>query len=1649
MRYATDDASPDQLVPAHDGLKELERIAPGSSPAIFREAERLGAISAWWGHVPFAQWLMHVARPRKVVELGTHNGVSYAAFCSSVLAEGLDCRCVAVDTWLGDHQAGHYGDEVYQELKAWHDARYGAFSELLRCTFDEAAPSVADGSVDLLHIDGLHTYEAVQHDLQVWLPKLSSRGIVLLHDTNERSADFGVWRLWAELRDRYPTFGFLHSHGLGLIAVGAETPMAVRTLCAIREPARINSLEAIFSILGRRWSAEGELTYERTVLAPGAAAKVQEAVEALTTAREEAKRQAEELAAAQDEVRRRTEAQEEAVRERRAAALRVEEIGQELDAARHSAAEAREAADLAAREILRVRAEAAIAAEAVEAIRSSSTWRATQPLRNLVTRAPALRDAARTAIRTARLSWRTLNRSHHKIRLKVARSGLFDRDYYLAAHPDVAAAGIDPVDHYLEYGWREGRDPSPLFSTRGYLKRHEDVLARGTNPLVHYVMFGRHEGRAIVTGASVEMRWPLPRSRNRKALDLCLAVLREPSLGLTIFRESRSLGLRRSAYLAWETHAAPVANDYPSAISAPSLPGTVTPSCRESWMAEVLRVVPYYLDPNRRQNPPIPSLRIAVHLHLYYEDMVEQSIGYLKNIPVEFDLYVSVPVGREVAGTRQRLADALPFASMIHLEQVPNRGRDIAPLIVQFGQRLLEYDIVAHFHTKKSPHNSGLAAWYENIMDALCGSESIVAQILDLFARDAKTVYPAGNQLRVWDVTGWSANVPVLERFLEKHGLGKAQDYPYTEFPQGMMFWATSRSLRPFLQLPLSYEDFPDEPIPPDGTLAHTLERLLLLLAQAEPGRNYRIETPALSREPVDWVEARHDFSASLVHDTVKVLAYYLPQFHATPENSAWHGEGFTEWHKVRGAYPLFQGHYQQHVPHPDVGYYHLDAPDQLRKQAEMMRQAGVHGMIFYHYWFTGRLILEKPAQMLLASPDVQMPFCFCWANENWTRRWDGNEREILLKQTYSQEDAIEFIRYLIPFFRDERYIKVEGRPVLFVYRPSSIEAKYDYIGLWRSECEAAGLPAPYVVAVLTRGATSPQAHGMDAGAERVLHDWLGPHARDIRGALRPYWPLNGGVLDYREVAEHYMQKTPVRDFTMFRSLVPVWDNAARYASDAILLHNFTPEAMQRWVEHLIHDAEQNLPPDRRFVIVNAWNEWAEGAHLEPDLRFGYAYLNAIGRAISGHRFDLLDYVQVRGDTVLRLQIDTAAAERLKAAPEARRRFIHCLASSAILGRCRLLLRDSLLATELRALGLNCELDGLTEPHFTLTFSDLYLFPALTLERMLQMALRHPGNAICASPRNDATFLHDSNWQNGHIPYSARTGMVLQPPGPIGYKICAQAPCFKLGTNIVAVADRVSTVIRYHAHAERALLMNALLSLLSQEGCNVRACIGVQDMQDSELADLRRAVEALPWAADCQPVFRAFHSNADAPDLRSEMLNEMLRVAGPDYVAFLDYDDIMFPHAYGTLLRRLRETQKNATFARVYSTKLDHERGLVLQRDAVFTHGRNYQDFLITNHAPIHSFMLDMRKIDASTIEYFSDMKFMEDYYLTLQIFSAEGSDWDSLRQNVFIGDYIYLHGGKSNTLAIDDAERRRESITGVDYRLSETRIAKLKRQIT
>jgi hypothetical protein len=363
---------------------------------------------------------------------------------------------------------------------------------------------------------------------------------------------------------------------------------------------------------------------------------------------------------------------------------------------------------------------------------------------------------------------------------------------------------------------------------------------------------------------------------------------------------------------------------------------------------------------------------------------------------------------------------------------------------------------------------------------------------------------------------------------------------------------------------------------------------------------------------------------------TIRALAFHLPQFHPVPENDEWWGKGFTEWTNVVKATPRFPGHYQPHLP-SELGFYDLRLPEARSAQAQLASEYGIYGFCYYHYWFNGRRILERPVNDILLSGQPAFPFCLCWANENWTRRWDGNETEILLAQHYSSEDDLNHIKQLIPAFLDRRYIRVAGKPLFLVYRTSKMPDPRQTTEVWRREAERSGLGGLFLVRVESHGETGDPRHlGFDAAlrfepagplAPRVFRSkWWRRHSVGLgERAFR-----DNTIYHFEDLIRRSLTEPPA-PYPRIPSVCPNWDNSARRAEGALIFTGSTPTLYEKWLREIIN----RLPPDKEheragqispnsLVFINAWNEWAEGNHLEPCQRWGRAYLEATRRALTG-----------------------------------------------------------------------------------------------------------------------------------------------------------------------------------------------------------------------------------------------------------------------------------------------------------------------------------------------------------------------------------------------------------------------------------------------
>ncbi len=360
-----------------------------------------------------------------------------------------------------------------------------------------------------------------------------------------------------------------------------------------------------------------------------------------------------------------------------------------------------------------------------------------------------------------------------------------------------------------------------------------------------------------------------------------------------------------------------------------------------------------------------------------------------------------------------------------------------------------------------------------------------------------------------------------------------------------------------------------------------------------------------------------------------RTIAFYLPQFHPIAENDAWWGRGFTEWRKVSAARPLYVGHQQPHVP-ADLGFYDLRVPETRHEQAALARASGIDAFCYWHYWFDGKRLLERPFDDVLSSGEPKLPFCLCWANENWTRRWDGHDAEILIGQAYSPEDDRRHLAHLARAFADPRYLRVDGRPLFLVYRAGRLPDPAATCARFREEAHRLGIGELYLCRVESfpeeRG--DPTKLGFDAAVE-FQPDWslltkelcTGPlRLLDRDGELIGVSRAFDGesvcaVYRYDKVAERMANKPPP-GYLRHPCVVPRWDNSPRRGTfeEALILDGSTPELYERWLATALDRVRASA--GEPLVFINAWNEWAEGNHLEPDLEHGHAYLEATRRAV-------------------------------------------------------------------------------------------------------------------------------------------------------------------------------------------------------------------------------------------------------------------------------------------------------------------------------------------------------------------------------------------------------------------------------------------------
>ncbi|MCD7895194.1 MAG: class I SAM-dependent methyltransferase [Planctomycetaceae bacterium] len=824
---------------------------------------------AWIGHIPFAAWLIQISKPQTFVELGTHYGTSYFSFCQAIKEANLSCKCYAIDTWKGDEQAGFYGEEVFQKVSATNTKNFSEFSRLIRTSFDEANDLFDNGSINLLHIDGCHTYEAVKHDFAKWRSKLAPKAIVCFHDTVVMDRNFGIYKFWNELTQEYPySMLFEQSNGLGVLSLEKECEDPAYTW--LKPGTREQEIVLhFFTAMGRKQMEVFALNDQIKSLTEIVNVRDAQNQELNTRIKDQ-----------EDEVKRLQENVSElstALADHRTHINALDQL--QRDHLKH----------LQERDVQLSQRDAAITglqaqipflhSQITEYMRQLSDLLVLKGTLNAKTE-----ELERKSQIISRISEKLRHKSQEQKRLKgkiiYMQEKLWEQHAVITDLQRQAEAlngensainaelvrfktrvmDIEPKLNSLQAKLIESQNSRTILE-HNILALHASNSWRITKPLRQITTYLRKlknyffqrtgngdPKQSVIAPTNKSNKNNLPKKVGNLVPDY------GNGIGKYFKYDTPVQGLKRFFEYEWDKNTLERMR--------------VRPHC-----------IPPYIDYASFTSLSQPP-RIGIHLHLYYVDMFQEFIDRFNTVPYNFDLFVSTNPNANTDVIARQLTTKLSRLNKVVVKNVPNRGRDIAPMILTFGKDLQQYDIIAHFQSKKSVENEALENWADCILDSLIGptngSGAKTAYILRLLVEDVDVVYPALPRFfprgDIGD-SGWGCNENHSRAILEQYSEISLDSYPKIDFVAGSMFWAKAKSLEKFLSLPLTWDDFPDEPIPVDGTLAHALERLILVFADKTRGDKVRIH------ENPDRIYVDHLRTAKLYYNN---------------------GSGFNEGHSIR-----------------------------------------------------------------------------------------------------------------------------------------------------------------------------------------------------------------------------------------------------------------------------------------------------------------------------------------------------------------------------------------------------------------------------------------------------------------------------------------------------------------------------------------------------------------------------------------------------------------------------------------------------------------------------------------------------------------------------------------------------------------------------
>lgn len=604
--------------------------------------------------------------------------------------------------------------------------------------------------------------------------------------------------------------------------------------------------------------------------------------------------------------------------------------------------------------------------------------------------------------------------------------------------------------------------------------------------------------------------------------------------------------------------------------------------------------------------------RIAVAIHLFYYDLWEPLLASVANLTVPYDLFVTISVKDGFEELREKVLADCPGATVIGM---PNRGRDIFPFLHLLNSGLLDgYDAVCKLHTKKSPHRIDGEKWRDHLVSSILPPDGRADELVNRILADPEVGFVVADGQVFTEEKWWGSNRGRTRDLLLKVGID-IRKQPL-RFPAGSIYWVTAPVLRTLKGLRLKAGHFEPEDGQLDGTLAHVIERSLGFITSAGGLRIDQV-TEILGdtwKRPVETQGPRP-----------KIYAFYLPQFHPIPENDDWWGKGFTEWHGVTRATPNFEAHQQPKLP-TDLGYYDLRVPETLDAQGRLATSHGIDAFCTYFYWFDGRRLLERPLDLVLANPAIHFPFFLCWANERWTRSWDGMSADILIDQTYAEGFEKMLAADVARYFADPRYERRDGRPKFIIYRPNQIPDLARRVANLRSAFAEQGYPEVELGAGLFHAAENSvegitdlfdffveiPPHGLVGRSDYLFGGMTNGATDEDPPAIRPYSGFRGLVYNYSAAAANSLQpgRYPAAlESKLRRGVMLGWDNTARRGADAHIAWGCNPATFHSWMRARIAWARAERQPE---LYINAWNEWAEGTTLEPDQQFHDAYLRTV-----------------------------------------------------------------------------------------------------------------------------------------------------------------------------------------------------------------------------------------------------------------------------------------------------------------------------------------------------------------------------------------------------------------------------------------------------